>query len=457
MEAKKDYSYFLIRLAADVLTILFSWFLAYFLRFYIIPGGIGEPLGLFARLSLLVLVLFLFFLNKNRLYLSSYQTTWQEEIQLVFYSSLQSFLGMVVFLYFFFDVKVSRVSIAIYFVMVTLFLILERITIKNVMGTAGMRNRVSKSVLLVGYGKQLKKYIKAAKKSPDNGIKIIGQFDGKEDPLREYPQYSGNLLKVIEKLHPDTIVIGYPLELHKREQELMALCYDLLQTVILLPNLPFSYIGTRIVEYHQLPVIYLNHTNLSSFQKVGKRFFDFFLSLIGIIALSPVLVLVAFLVKITSRGPVFYKQQRVTEHGRVFTMLKFRSMSCAQVHKDTNAWTVKNDPRVTKLGKFIRRTSLDELPQLFNVLAGDMSLIGPRPERPELVDRFMHEIPGYQLRHKVKAGLSGWAQVNGWRGNTSLVRRIEFDLFYIRNWSFILDIKIIFLTFVKGFINKNAY
>lgn len=455
MEARKDYAYFLIRLTLDAATIMASWFLSYYLRFFVIPGGIGEPFWLFARLSFLVLALCLFFLNRNRLYSTRHYTSWLEEIQLIFYSSLQSFLGVVVFLYFFYPVKVSRVSIAVYFVIVTLFLILERITIKNILGSI-LSDNMSKTVLLVGRGNILEKFVAAEKNSSHKGTVILGQYDGGSEILQEYKQYNENLLELIGQLEPDTIVIGYPKNDHEREKEIMTICYDLLQTVILIPNLPFSYIGSQIMEYQKLPVIYLNHISLSSFQKVGKRIFDFFLSLIGAIALSPLLLIVALLVKLTSPGPIFYRQTRITEHGRAFTMLKFRSMTCSN-SLNNNCWTEKNDPRVTIFGKFIRCTSLDELPQLFNVLKGDMSLIGPRPERPELVDKFIQEIPGYQLRHKVKAGVSGWAQVNGWRGNTSLARRIECDLFYIRNWSFSLDIKIMFMTFIKGFINKNAY
>jgi lipopolysaccharide/colanic/teichoic acid biosynthesis glycosyltransferase len=146
----------------------------------------------------------------------------------------------------------------------------------------------------------------------------------------------------------------------------------------------------------------------------------------------------------------------VTRDEKIFTMYKFRSMR-SDIAEGTAHWTEENDPRVTKIGRFLRRTSLDELPQLFNVIGGSMSLIGPRPERPELVEKFNTEIPGYRMRHRVKAGISGWAQVNGWRGNTSLERRIEFDLFYIRNWSMLFDLKIVLYTFFRGFVNENAY
>ena len=201
----------------------------------------------------------------------------------------------------------------------------------------------------------------------------------------------------------------------------------------------------------------LNAAEMGVFQLMAKRTFDFVASLCALIILSPLLAVIALIIKLTSPGPVIFKQQRVTRDAEVFTMYKFRSMRTDMSEGDTARWTVENDPRVTRIGKFIRKTSIDELPQLFNVLGGSMSLIGPRPERPELVERFNDEIPGYRLRHRFKAGISGWAQVNGWRGDTSLERRIEFDLYYIRNWSFFFDMRIVLFTFLKGFVNENAY
>jgi len=165
----------------------------------------------------------------------------------------------------------------------------------------------------------------------------------------------------------------------------------------------------------------------------------------------------AILVKATSEGPVIFKQERVGLHNKVFKMYKFRTMEVQKQSAEENAWTVKNDPRVTKVGKFMRKTSLDELPQLFNILMGEMSLVGPRPERPQWVDKYKEEIPRYMIKHQVRPGLTGWAQVNGYRGDTSIRKRIEYDLFYIENWSLALDIKILFMTIFKGFVNKNAY
>ena len=191
----------------------------------------------------------------------------------------------------------------------------------------------------------------------------------------------------------------------------------------------------------------------------SKRIFDVISTGLGLILISPLLLLIAIGVKISSPGPILYGQERVGLDGKRFKMWKFRSMRIL-TDKDKNnipGWTVKDDPRKTKLGSFLRATSLDELPQLWNVFSGEMSLVGPRPEQSYYVEKFRHEIPAYMLRHKMKAGLTGWAQINGWRGDTSLHKRIECDIYYIRNWSLWLDIKIIFLTFWKGFVNKNAY
>ena len=163
------------------------------------------------------------------------------------------------------------------------------------------------------------------------------------------------------------------------------------------------------------------------------------------------------MIKLTSPGPLKYKQERVGLHNHSFLMYKFRSMEVQPPEEEKKAWTVKNDPRVTNFGRFMRKTSIDELPQLFNVLKGDMSLVGPRPERPQYVEKFREEIPRYMIKHQVRPGMTGWAQVNGYRGDTSIRKRIEHDLYYIENWTLGLDIKILFLTVFKGFINKNAY
>ena len=206
-----------------------------------------------------------------------------------------------------------------------------------------------------------------------------------------------------------------------------------------------------------MPVVTARLTQYSAITRILKRICDIVLSAIAIILSSPIMLWVAYKVKREDGGPVFYSQTRIGIYGKPFTMYKFRSMIVQKESEEKKGWTTKDDPRVTPVGKFIRKTSIDELPQLFNILKGDMSLVGPRPERPFFVEKFREEIPRYMVKHQVRPGMTGWAQINGYRGDTSIKRRIEFDLYYIENWTVGLDIKILMLTIFKGFINKNAY
>jgi Undecaprenyl-phosphate glucose phosphotransferase len=223
---------------------------------------------------------------------------------------------------------------------------------------------------------------------------------------------------------------------------------DLLQVIAL---------RARLEDLDGVPVININDVPLQGFNAIVKRMIDFIISAVALLVLSLPLALVALLVRLTSRGPVFYYQERMGLDGKRITIVKFRSMFDDAESGTGPVWARQNDPRVTPFGRFLRRSNLDEMPQLWNVLRGDMSIVGPRPERPHFVEQFKHRIPQYMLRHKVKAGLTGWAQVHGWRGNTSIEKRIEYDLYYIENWSVRLDLKIMWLTLLRGFFHKHAY
>ena len=207
-----------------------------------------------------------------------------------------------------------------------------------------------------------------------------------------------------------------------------------------------------------IPVINIRYVPLTnSINRLAKRMVDIIGSLIGIILCSPLMFVVAFLIKSTDNGPILFKQERVGLNGKTFNMYKFRSMRVQTESEEKKGWTTKDDPRVTTIGKFIRKTSIDELPQLFNILIGQMSIVGPRPERPQFVEKFKEEIPRYMVKHQVRPGLTGWAQINGYRGDTSIRKRIEYDLYYIENWSMMFDFRIIIGTIRYGIVNKNAY
>ena len=315
-----------------------------------------------------------------------------------------------------------------------------------------------------------------AEQSADNCLRLIklsncgyevpvavGANESLEGVFESAPAYIhgdngiGNVILPESRL--DEIAITLGLSEYYRLEEIVALCEKSgVHTKFIpdynkiIPTKPYT------EDILGLPVINIRYVPLSNtFNAMIKRIMDICGSIIGIIVASPIMLVLCALIKLTSPGPLIYRQERVGLHNQTFWMYKFRSMEIQPEAEEKKAWTVKNDPRVTAIGRFMRRTSLDELPQLFNILKGDMSLVGPRPERPFFVEKFREEIPRYMVKHQVRPGLTGWAQVNGYRGDTSIRKRIECDLYYIENWTVGLDIKIMFMTIFKGFINKNAY
>jgi Undecaprenyl-phosphate glucose phosphotransferase len=328
-------------------------------------------------------------------------------------------------------------------------LVSYKIALRNILRKVRQGGRHSKECVLVGNTQQIQDYAHKISTRPEHGLHIKKWFKTDEE-------IASLQLKHVEELSPDTIVFGVENKNSHLVNKLLLDMNNLLVEMIVLPDLSHSFVGYQVVDIMAgIPAILINEPNLKSRSVILKRIFDFVLCSVGIILISPLLIFIAVAIKLTSKGPILYSQIRMGLDGKEFKMYKFRSMSVGNSNKET--WTVKDDPRVTPIGKIIRKTSLDEFPQLFNVIIGDMSLVGPRPERPVFVNEFKQSIPTYMLRHKMKAGITGWAQINGWRGDTSIEKRIECDLHYIKNWSIWMDIWIIFMTFWKGFINKNAY
>jgi len=256
----------------------------------------------------------------------------------------------------------------------------------------------------------------------------------------------------------DHLYVALPPEQHVRMIELLDITSRECIDVKVVPDLlQVIALRARLEDLDGVPVININEPSLQGVNALVKRAIDIAISSAALLVLALPIGIIAALVRLTSKGPAFFRQERMGLDGKSFSIVKFRSMH-DEAEKETGpVWTQRNDPRVTAVGRFLRRSNLDELPQLWNVLRGDMSIVGPRPERPHFVEQFKHRIPQYMLRHKVKAGLTGWAQVNGWRGNTAIDKRIEYDLYYIENWSVRLDLKIMWLTVVKGFFHKHAY
>jgi Undecaprenyl-phosphate glucose phosphotransferase len=319
-------------------------------------------------------------------------------------------------------------------------------------------------VLLVGYSRAAQEYIDRVKANPQWGYIIRGILDDNVERGIQYKDIKviGNiedLTIILPENKLDEIAITLSLDEYAKLERIVNQCEksgvhtkfipDYNQVI---PNRPYT------EDLLGLPIINIRHVPLTNtFNMIIKRIMDIIGSIVLIVFSSPIMLLTVILVKTTSKGPLIYSQERVGLHNKSFKMYKFRSMEVQAPSEERTKFTVPDDPRVTKVGKFIRKTSIDEFPQFFNVLFGDMSLVGPRPERPFFVEKFREEIPRYMVKHQVRPGITGWAQINGYRGNTSIRKRIEYDLYYIENWTLGFDFKILFLTIFKGFINKNAY
>lgn len=321
-----------------------------------------------------------------------------------------------------------------------------------------------KHILLVGYSRAAEQYIDRIQQNPQWGYNVRGILD---DHIARGTTYKGvkvigsigNLLYILPESRLDEIAITLGLEEYYKLEKIVAECEKSGVHTKFIPDYG-NIIPTRpyTEDLLGLPVINIRYVPLSNtFHAFLKRCVDIVGSIVCIILFSPVMAATAIAVKATSKGPLIFKQERVGLHNRPFSMYKFRTMYVQTEEEERKGWTQKNDPRITKIGRLLRKTSLDEFPQLFNVLKGDMSLVGPRPERPQYVEKFREEIPRYMIKHQVRPGMTGWAQIHGYRGDTSIRKRIEYDLYYIENWTLGLDIKILFLTIFKGFINKNAY
>ena len=341
---------------------------------------------------------------------------------------------------------------------------LERNLIRTVLRSMRAKGYNQKHIILVGYSRAAEGYIDRVLANPEWGYRVRGILDDHKPWGYDYRGIKvigtmKDLKPILDMNRLDEIAITLSLKEYGGLEQIVAVCEKSgVHTKFIpdynkvIPTKPYT------EDLQGLPVINIRRVPLNDpLNATMKRAIDIFGAIVALILFSPIMLLTAILIKLTSPGPLIYCQERVGLHNRPFKMYKFRSMEVQAPEKEKSEWTTKRDPRVTPIGRVIRKTSIDEMPQLFNVLFGSMSLVGPRPERPYFVERFKEEIPRYMIKHQVRPGMTGWAQVNGYRGDTSITKRIEHDLYYIENWTLGFDFKILFLTFFKGFINKNAY
>ena len=357
----------------------------------------------------------------------------------------------------------SRAVLVLFFVSDVVFVFAGRTAIRRYLEEAWRHGYGVRRVLVVGAGRLGRAVVDKLAEHPESGLRSVGFVD--DDAEKLGASYRGvpilgataDAARIVEEKRVDAVFLALPLQAHRA---MLAVLKDVARTVAdvrVVPDL-LQYITFRagVEDLDGLPVVHLTQVPLTGWMSLVKRTLDLAIAGTALLLLSPLFAMIAIAIRL-SGGPVLYRQQRMGLDGRPFEIVKFRSMRPDAEDESGPTWTGPEDPRRTRVGRFLRRWSLDELPQLVNVVKGEMSLVGPRPERPEFVREFKEKFPQYMLRHRVRAGMTGWAQVNGWRGNTSVSKRIEYDLYYIENWSLALDIKILWMTLRYGLRHRNAY
>jgi len=355
----------------------------------------------------------------------------------------------------------SRLMLVMFFGLDVILVIAGRSLIHSVVDRMRRSGRNLKRVLIAGSGDLAHTVIDKMRMHQEFGFRIAGMLgDDTDSTYRGVPVVGtfDQACEFIQRFSVDQIYIALPLSAYEDILSLLDQVANEIVEIKVVPDL-LQHITLRaaVEDFDGVPIVNLSSTPMRGLPGLLKRGFDVAVALGCIVLFGPLFPLIALAIRLSSSGPILYRQERMGLDGQSFELFKFRSMVPNAEVNTGPVWTEESDPRITAVGRFIRKFSLDELPQFFNVLRGDMSLVGPRPERPYFVERFRQNIPRYMLRHRVRAGMTGWAQVNGWRGSTSLERRIQYDLYYIENWSLTLDVKILWMTVTNGMGHEHAY
>lgn len=452
----------------DLLLAYVAWELAYQLRFYWLnlppAQEIPSHYQYFKAVGVLVVFTGTIFIFAG-VYRPHHIARLKYELLHLAKGCIWLFILLLATAFFYRKFSYSRIHVIYFMICFIGFLILSRLGTRMVLHGLHAKGIHIENVLVIGTSEVANRFTDRLKRYQTTGILLKGIVSVNNgtlphDEIWNIP-YLGtvdNLSQIISEQEIDQVFIALAAEEQSHIPDIREVLAEQMVDIRIIPDLgTFKTLHTDVEDFEGMPVVTIIQSPMVGWNLVLKRGMDFTGALTAIILFSPVMFLLSVLIKLTSPGPIWYKQERMGLDGVTFQTYKFRSMRL-DAEKETGAvWASDNDERRTPIGAIMRKTSLDELPQLFNVLKGDMSLVGPRPERPVFIKDFKKKIPNYMLRHKVKAGITGWAQINGWRGNTSLEKRIEFDLFYIEHWSPWLDIKILFLTIFKGFIDPNAY
>lgn len=452
----------LVFLACDLLVTAVAWLTAYFVRFacWDAPDGVPNLNVMLQSLPAVLLVAAAAY-RLCGLYEIHRLKRLPRELSVVFKASGLLFLFAVTFVFFRRDVYESRLGLAVFLaVNAAALMIVRRIVWRAVQYLRGRGLNYGRAVI-IGAGRTGRRVARAILNHRWTGLEAVGFVDRPGRVGSAILPRLGDiseLEQIIARHDADHVFIALPLSRYGDLPRVYRALSDSMVDVQLVPDIPnLAGMKLQVVDIENLTFLGLQQSPVYGWPRAAKRATDLIAGAAALLVVSPLMLALAAAVKLTSRGPVFYRQRRTGLHGRSFEMLKFRSMRADAEAATGPVWASRRDGRCTPIGRFMRRWSLDELPQLFNVLAGDMSLVGPRPERRVFVEKFCKEIPGYAQRHSVKAGMTGWAQVNGWRGDSSLRHRVQCDLYYVANWSIWLDLKILWLTIWYGLRHRNAH
>lgn len=424
-------------------TYFFSWYLRFKSGFFVQDVGVLPAKTYFSALFLIIpgyLLLYSIF----QLYMPRRVKSYRKELMDIIRANGIGFMIFILVLYFIKQEHFSRQMLCIFFFINISLEFASRYLLRTILWKMRKQGLNQKHILMIGESQMAEQYMDRLRENPKWGYQVFAHLKDEE-----------KLERILEGNELDEVVIALRAEDYGKLERIVDVCEKAGVHTKMIPDFG-NVISTRpyIEDVQGIPVIHVRRVPLNIMRnRAAKRAVDLIGATVAIILFSPVMLLTVLVVALTEEGSVIYRQERVGLHNQVFYMYKFRSMVMQDEEKEKAEWSTRNDPRITPVGKLIRRTSIDELPQLFNVLKGEMSLVGPRPERPQFVQKFRDEIPRYMVKHQVRPGMTGWAQINGYRGDTSIEKRIEYDLYYIENWTMVFDMKILILTIFKGFFD----
>jgi len=466
---RKDFLIPFLTVSSDALAIEAAFLLSYWVRFHSpltpffgVELGV-PPLDAYVYGSFFVISAWLLLLQSRGLYRTRRTVHFSEEFFPVVRVVALGMLIVMAAAFFYRAFSFSRIVFGLLAVFSVLLISAGRFIVMKMEQRRYSRGRDIKHVVIVGSNPTAARIYEAIAHNPSLGFRVHGFFStgGKGAMARMKARYLGRIGKVSDFVHRnriDLVLVALTYKEHALLLELIKDCEGVNVEILMVPDMVDMMTSrVRVTELEGIPFLQVREAALSTWNRILKRTFDIVVASAVLLIASPFILFIAFLVKVTSPGPVFYVQERVGLDGGSFNVMKFRTMR-ADAEKETGpVWAKKDDPRTTRIGRFLRRFSLDEIPQLINVLRGEMSIVGPRPERPYFVERFKKQIPKYLDRHRVKTGMTGWAQVNGLRGNAPIEERTKYDVYYVENWSLVFDLKIIFKTLRAVLVGGDAY